>query len=193
MIGDGRHNTVVGQILPRGWAMAHYSRFANETFHVDTAFSGTLRDGTALLQGGVNTQNANINPTTVELYHGHASPGTSFYSVRVTAFVKLKGDKEDWPLVAWDDWNGSIANDIEYISFVMFAPFANHDLGIVQLNLPDGFVIKNATAMRSTEADVGNLQNPQWPKWETVEINEARNAGIVELNRGEILSVKFNQ
>jgi hypothetical protein len=91
-------------------------------------------------------------------------------------------------------------DEISEISLVMYTPtLANangtggYDLGTVKLQLPAGFTIRGATAMRSTAADVGDRQEPKEPVWETVDINQDRNTAYVSLPVSNILSVKFTR
>jgi O-glycosyl hydrolase len=184
MIGDNTAGTVDGEVLPRGWGMAHYSKFANETYRTGVTYSGTLANGTAL-------SSSNINPGN---YTG-LNTGGQAVAVKVMAFVRLRGG-EVFP-VNWKNRDVDMG-DITEISLVMYTPTqptgnGGHDMGKVKLQLPDGFTIRGVTAMRSTSADVGNRQNPRPPVWETVQINQERNAAYVSLPRSQIISVRFTR
>jgi O-Glycosyl hydrolase len=191
MIGDGQYGTADHQILPRGWGMAHFAKFANETYRVGVTYSGTLADRTTPLSKD------NINPDTYTNLSG-VSDSTSNLptrAVKVMAFVRLK-DGEVFKV----NWKGRDVNmdEISEISLVMYTPTltggdGGHNLGTVKLQLPEGFTIRGATAMRSSAADVGDLQNPKEPVWETVDINENRNTAYVSLPVSQILSVKFTR
>jgi O-glycosyl hydrolase len=190
MIGDGQYGTADHQILPRGWGMAHFAKFANETYRVGVTYSGKLADGTTLSKD-------NINPDTYTNLSGVTDSTSNLPSraIKVMAFVRLKGG-EVFP-VNWMGQNVAM-DDISEISLVMYTPTltnssGGYDLGTVKLQLPAGFTIRGATAMRSTEADVGDRQNPKEPVWEPVEINEGRNAAYVSLPVSNILSVKFTR
>jgi O-glycosyl hydrolase len=193
MIGDGTYNTVgpvdqsmvvTGEILPRGWALAHYSKFAKESYRVGVDYDGTTANGTALQEG-------------VTINGSHYADFTS-QTVKVSAFMKLKGG-EIYP-VNWRNKTVPIG-DVEEITMVMFTPTeanasgsGGYDMGTVKLQLPSGFKISSATAMRSdrTIFDAGGTDRGT-PVWETVEITADRNAAYVELPRSTILSVRFTQ
>jgi O-glycosyl hydrolase len=191
MIGDGQYGTADHQILPRGWGMAHFAKFANETYRVGVTYSGTLADrATALSE-------ENINPGIYTNLSGVTDNTSSAPSraVKVMAFVRLK-DGEKY-LVNWRGRDVSM-DDISEISLVMYTPTltdnsGGHNMGIVKLQLPEGFTIRGATAMRSTAADVGDLQNPKEPVWENVEISQDRNTAYVSLPVSQILSVRFTR
>jgi hypothetical protein len=184
MIGDNQAGTVDGEILPRGWGMAHFSKFAKETYRVGVTYSGTLENGTAL-------STANINPGN----YTTLNTGSAAVAVKVMAFVRLRGG-EVFP-VNWKNQNVDM-EDITEINLVMYTPTntdgsGGHNLGKVKVQLPDGFIIRGVTAMRSTTADVGDRQNPQEPKWEPVDINQERNAAYISMPRSEIVSVRFTR
>jgi len=195
MLGDGEYSTRNGEILPRGWGMAHYSKFANETYQVGLTITGNGANGTPALSApahGVAGTNANINPTNYTEVTNTA--------VKVSAFVKLRGTEETLPKINWTSWAGSVADDIEYISFVIFTPTGTNglggtDMGTIKLDLPSDFTIRGATAMRSTSTDVGDraANPPKPPVWENVAISQDRHSAFVTLPAGQILSVKFTQ
>jgi len=191
MIGDGQYGTADHQILPRGWGMAHFARFANETYRVGVTYSGTLNDRTTPLSKD------NINPDTYTNLSGVTDSTSNLPSraVKVMAFVRLKGG-EVFPV----NWKGRDVNmdEISEISLVMYTPTltngtGGYNMGTVKLQLPEGFIIRGATAMRATETNVGDLQNPKEPVWETVDINQNRNAAYVSLPVSQILSVRFTR
>ncbi|MCL2174661.1 MAG: hypothetical protein FWB73_01320 [Treponema sp.] len=185
MIGDGTAATVNGAIQPRGWGMAHFSKFANETYRLGVTYSGTLANGTTQLSA------SNINPANyTNLVSGEAAT-----AVKVMAFARHKNG-EEFP-VNWKDRNVPI-QDIKEISIVMYTPTettggGGHDMGNVKLQLPQGFIIRGVSAMRSTAADVGDRQNPKPPVWEMVEISQDRNSAYVKLPASQVLSVKFTR
>jgi len=182
MIGDGTYGSRDGEILPRGWGLAHYARFAKESYRVGVGYSGTTKNGAALAEG------ATVNGS-------HYADFTSD-TVKVSAFMKLKGG-EVYP-VNWRNKEVPIS-DIEEINMIMFTPTAQtgeggYDMGTVKLQLPEGFRISSATAMRSDPKifDRGGTERGT-PEWETVEITADRNAAYVELPISTILSVRFTQ
>jgi len=194
MIGDGTYGSKDNEILPRGWGLAHYSKFAKESYRVGVSYSGTTKDGTALSEyDRTNNTSGNMN--------GNHYADFESQTVKVSAYMKLKGG-EVYP-VNWRNQNVPIS-DIAEITMVMFTPTAvsgsgGYDMGTVKLQMPQGFRISSATAMRSDpvifNANVateggGNRGTPQW---ETLEITADRNAAFVELPVSTILSVRFTQ
>jgi O-glycosyl hydrolase len=189
MIGDGTYGCRDGEILPRGWGLTHYSKFAKESYRVGVDYSGTTKNGAALAEG------TNINGS-------HYADFTS-ETVKVSAFMKLKNKDtytQTWGQeVNWRNKDVPIA-DIEEITMVMFTPTAavggsgGHDMGTVKLQLPAGFKIAGATAMRSDPVIFNRSgSNRGTPKWEQVPITADRNAAFVELPVSTILSVRFTQ
>ena len=204
VLGDGEYGTYNGQILPRGWALAHWAKFAKETYHVSTVVSGNILN-TSNSPVAISTSNFNpINYTNLGAgQHGGDSTSPEVISPKVTAFVKLKdknyGTSRPMPdpfPVNLSAWNGNAA-DIEYISFVMFTPRNNvgtngYNMGNVKLEVPPGFKIRGAEAMRSKEPSDGSRNVV--PEWETVGVSSDRSAAYVNLPVGQILSVRlFNE
>ena len=184
MIGDNTAGTADGEILPRGWCLAHFSRFAKETYRVGVTYSGTLADGTALSAANINPGNYTI------LYTG--SPAVA---VKVMAFVRLRGG-EVFP-VNWKNQDVDM-EDITEISLIMYTPTntdgsGGYDMGKVKVQLPDGFTIRGVTAMRSTRDDVGDRRDPKPPVWENVDISQDRNAAYISMPRSQIVSVRFTR
>jgi len=189
MVGDGTYGTIggpaltaTGELLPRGWGLAHYAKFAKESYRVGVAYSGTTAGGAALAEG------TNINGSTYANFESTTA--------KVSAFMKIKGGEIFQ--VNWRDQNVPIS-DIEEITMVMFTPtnYTGGDgvnLGNVRLQLPSGFRIASAVAMRSDSNifDSGGTSRGT-PRWETVEITQDRNAAIVNLPASTILSVRFTQ
>ena len=192
MIGDNTAGTVDGAIQPRGWGMAHFSKFVNETYRVGVTYNGTLANGTTQLS------DSNINPgnyTNLVGNSSNAADNRPALAVKVMAFVRLKGG-EVFP-VNWKDRNVPI-EDMSEINMVMYTPTTTsggggHNMGTVKLQLPQGFIIRSVSAMRSTAADVGDRQYPKPPVWETVEISQDRNSAYVTLPASQVLSVRFTR
>jgi len=210
LIGDGEFGTRAGQILPRGWAMAHWAKFAKETYHVGITASGTILTAAGASTAVSFEQNdgGNLNPKNyqnlgADSNHGGSSNAAT-RAAKVSAFVKLK-DKDygtgrpmpDPFYVNLAAWNGNVA-DIDYISFVMFTPTDTSgsngfSLGDVKLVMPPGFIIRQAEAMRSV-APPSSSPRDVVPVWETVSISADRNAAYVNLPRSQMLSVRlYNQ
>jgi len=75
-IGDGEYGTVNGVILPRGWALSHYAKYAINTDQVSLSFSGTdASGGTMSVGGNFNNTKYNLDDT----------------AVRATAFLSKDG------------------------------------------------------------------------------------------------------
>jgi len=186
MLGDGTYGSRDSEIPPRGWALAHYAKFAKESYRVGVDFSGTTANGAPLTEG----DNGNINGSTYANFESQ--------TVKVSAFMKLKGG-EVYP-VNWRDKTVSIS-DIEEITMVMFTPTKAElaasggvDMGTVKLQMPAGFRISSATAMRS-DPKIFNRGTTErgTPQWEAVEISSDRNSAFVKLPVSTILSVRFTQ
>jgi hypothetical protein len=195
MLGDGTYGTIGetkmtggnvvvtnGEYLPRGWGLAHYAKFAKESYRVGVTYSGTTAGGAALAEG------TNVN--------GNTTGNFESTTVKVSAFMKLKGG-EIFP-VNWRNQDVNI-RDVEEISMVMFTPtnYSGGDginMGTVRLQLPTGFRIADAAAMRSN-ANIFDAANSSrgTPVWEPVEITQDRNAAFVNLPASTILSVRFTQ
>jgi O-glycosyl hydrolase len=70
MIGDGDFGTTDHAILPRGYGLSHYAKFAKETKRVDVTVTGKDASG-----GTVNVNNATYSPTsTVPKITAYESP-----------------------------------------------------------------------------------------------------------------------
>jgi len=76
LMGDGQYDTPEGVILPRGYAMSHYAKFAKETYRVGITKSGKTKDGVNLNSGNFNSRVDNIDGLTA----------------KVTAFVSPDGN-----------------------------------------------------------------------------------------------------
>jgi O-glycosyl hydrolase len=145
---------IVGTILPRGWGLAHYSKFTIDMTRVGI----TIGDGSTLNGQAINVNN--LNSTSFSLDN---------ISTRVTAYESRDGKE---------------------ISLIMWTPTATsgsggYALGTVKIQLPAGFKIRSATAMRSTAG-----QNNQGVS-EGVSIGDDRNSAVVTVPASNILSVKF--
>ena len=205
MLGEGEYSTRAGQILPRAWAMSHWAKAANETYHVGITATGNIRNTANTADVPISGTNFNpINYTNLGAgQHGGSASAPEVIAPKVAAFVKLR-DKDygtgrpapDPFYVNLNAWDGNVA-DIEFISFVMFTPTANDgsngfNMGNVKLVLPPGFRIRGAEAMRSSNPGGGSRDIT--PVWETVGISADRNAAYVNLPVGQMLSVKlFNE
>jgi O-glycosyl hydrolase len=124
LIGDGEYGTTKGAVLPRGYGLSHYAKFAKETNRVAVTVTGKNAGGANLTVGGnnqmVNQSNFSVDTT----------------GAKITAYESPDG--ESISLVMFTPTNTSGANGV--------------NLGTVKIQLPAGFVATSATAMRSTAA-----------------------------------------
>jgi len=153
IIGEGQYGTVEGAILPRGYGLSHYAKFAKEMWRCGVVVQGKTANGTDISTTYVNNGTLNRNGT----------------DVKITAFVSEDGNT---------------------ISLVMFTPTANNgtggvDMGTVKIQLPQGFIVKTAAAMRSTAAVKA--------KKEDVVLSADKNSAFIVLPRSNIVSVKFTR
>jgi len=80
-IGDGDYGTIKGSILPRGYAMSHYAKYATETDRVLLTASGTTGSGGAITVGtNFNNTQYNVDSTAVKAA-AFASPDGNSYSL----------------------------------------------------------------------------------------------------------------
>jgi len=166
MVGDGQYGTSDGAPLPRGWGLAHYSKYT----------IGMTRIGFSMTGQTVGGANISITPTAGSEGGSSVLNGTSGdtdnTSARVTVYVS--DDKKEISLVMWTPTlqNGNIV----------------HDLGTVKIDMPPDFTIASATAVRSRKlsATQNEFLVPQ-----TVPVSADRTSAYVTLNGSQILSVKF--
>jgi len=180
-IGEGDAGTIGGIILPRGWGMAHYSKFTIDTTRIPVNVSGTMTDSggtsTAIVCNTTDKVDAadksNVNNTNIKDSNQHLDNT----SVKVTAFISQDGNE---------------------LSLVMWTPTLNdgaggYALGDAEIVMPDGFIIRSASAMRSKVGSLGggsgSVENMGKP--DNVDIAADRKSAFVNLPRSQILSVKF--
>jgi hypothetical protein len=170
MLGDGSYSTTDGAILPRGYGLSHYARFAKETGMIGVEASGYLADDVT------KVSTANVNNTS------YTNTDTS---AKITAYVSLRDG------VDWRKQRSTITlDDITAISLVMYTPTTvsgsgGYNLGNVKVKLPDGFIIRDAALMRSTS----NVKQ----QMETVTIAPDRNTAYINMPASNIVSVRFTK
>jgi O-glycosyl hydrolase len=76
LMGDGQYDTEEGKILPRGYALSHYAKFARDSFRVGITAEGKTRDGSNISTGNFNSRIDSVDGTTA----------------KVTAFVSPDGN-----------------------------------------------------------------------------------------------------
>jgi len=136
LIGEGDNGSTKDAILPRGYGLSHFAKFAKETNRVAISVSGKTGGGDAITTSGTT---ANFNHGTYSEGPNDANNKPTYGSdyqkaVKVTAFESPDGKS---------------------ISLVMFTPTradgtGGIDMGTVKIQLPSGFKIASAKAMRST-------------------------------------------
>lgn len=65
-VGDGMFGTTAGTILPRGYAMSHYAKFAKEMQRVQITAAGTTGGGGAIDNSNFNSTSYNVDSTAVK-------------------------------------------------------------------------------------------------------------------------------
>jgi O-glycosyl hydrolase len=124
LIGDGEYGTTEHAVLPRGYGLSHYAKFAKETNRVAVTVTGKNAGGTNLTVGG-NNQMVN-----------QSNFGTDTTGAKITAYESPDGNSIS--LVMFTPTTTSGASGV--------------DLGTVLIKLPTGFIATSATALRSTAA-----------------------------------------
>jgi len=67
LMGDGQYDTEDGEILPRGYAISHYAKFARDTYRVGITASGKTRDGSNIGSGNFNSRLGNLDGITAKV------------------------------------------------------------------------------------------------------------------------------
>jgi hypothetical protein len=75
-MGDGQYGTVEGAVMPRGYGLSHYAKFAKETWQVGVTYSGVTASGEDLSVANFNQSSFSVDNT----------------QVRATAFVTEDGN-----------------------------------------------------------------------------------------------------
>jgi O-glycosyl hydrolase len=161
MIGDGMYGTEEGKILPRGYALSHYAKYAKETWRIGVTVEGELGDGSTI-NFNSNASNTNVNYTT---------PSQTHLCARVTAF--MSDDGKEVSVIMYTPTNSNPNGT------------GGYDLGNVRIDLPSGFIAKSVIAMRSTAEKQGVDAT------EEVTLTRNGRYALVNVPRSSILSVKF--
>jgi len=166
---------ITGVILPRGWGLAHYSKFTIDKTRIGFNLTGTLADGTTAiaLDGDIaanHVTGSNVNWARFDLDNT---------SARITAFQSQDGNE---------------------LSLVMFTPTmtdgsGGFDLGTIKIEMPAGFKIRDAKAMTSNHngspASGGDVSRMGIFDDTAVRVGPGRDTAFVTLPRSRIISVKF--
>jgi hypothetical protein len=162
-IGDGVAGNINGAVLPRGYGLSHYAKYTIDKTRININVTGKLANGTDIVfdRNKTETITPNVNARNFNLNTEDA---------KITAFVSQDGNE---------------------ISMVMFTPTlvsgsGGVNLGVVQINMPDGFEIGSAQAVRSTSAT--RMMVP-----EDVIISSDRKSAYVTLPVSNLLSLRFTR
>jgi O-glycosyl hydrolase len=171
LIGEGDYGTTANTVLPRGYGLSHYAKFAKETNRVGISVSGKTGDGGPITTTG----------TTANFNHGTYSDGPNDGNSKPTYL----NDYQRAVKV-----NAFASPDGNSISLVMFTPTwvdgtKGIDMGTVKIQLPSGFKIANAKAMRSTASVKSQTED--------VVIGVDENTAYVTLPASTILSVMLKK
>jgi len=170
LIGDGTNGTTAKDVLPRGHGLSHYAKFAKESNRVAVSISGTTANGSSIITGSANMDDSVNNTANFNNGKFSDTDGNIFEnSVKVTAYESPDGSS---------------------ISLVMYTPTFRSgsggiDMGFIKVQLPSGFTIGTATAMRSTSAAKSITEN--------VIISPDKNSFYVSLPAGNIFSVRLTK
>jgi hypothetical protein len=177
-LGEGEYTTTNGAVLPRGHVMAHFGKYVLNTNMISVTASGSFvtNDGVT-----ANNGSTSLGATTLPVSVGTNLNPTSF----ANGNSNTGGQNQPTTKVMACE-----ADDGSYISVVAFTPTRNsgyggQNAGYVQINLPAGFTAASAELMRSNSSVKQQI--------EMVPMNSTRTAAIIQLPKGEIVSVKFNK
>jgi len=120
-IGEGDYGTVDGTILPRGYALSHYAKYATDTDQIGLTITGTNAAGGAITSGA---RESNFNSSS---YDRESNTG------RATAFLSRDGNSISVVMFAPTDTNGN-----------------GTDMGDIKIVLPAGFTATKINAMRTS-------------------------------------------
>jgi O-glycosyl hydrolase len=84
MMGDGQYGTANHEILPRGYGLSHYAKFANETTRVDLTVSGSTGTGAAISASNLNNGSFYVDSTAVKATAFESPDGNSISLVLYT-------------------------------------------------------------------------------------------------------------
>jgi O-glycosyl hydrolase len=176
-LGDTGNNSGTGwsQVLPRGYVMSHFSKYAANTTRIRVSASGTFVSNAGTAAG---TSTGNSTSTTV-----------SATTLNPTAFASGNNNQggQNQPTTKVMAFEGMDGNSIIVIAFT---PTQNdgtrgQDMGTVRINLPAGFNANSAELMRSN-ADVRH-------QMESVQLNIDGTQASVSIPRSNIVSIKFTK
>jgi O-glycosyl hydrolase len=178
-LGDTGNNsgTTWSAVLPRGYVMSHFSKYAADTTRI------------GVTAGGSFVSNAGINASTGDSSLGDTSLPVSSSNLNPASFASGNTDTggQNQPttkVLAFESSDG------DSIIVIAFTPTRNsgaggQNAGNVLINLPAGFSASKAELMR-TNADVRH-------QMEVVPMSSDGKQAIITLPRSNIVSVKFTR
>jgi len=107
LMGDGQYGTKDGELLPRGYAMSHYAKFARDVYRVGITAKGKIPDGSNISTANFNSYADNIDGTTA----------------RVTAFVSPDGNTISLVMFTPTDIHGNGGVDMGKIKIQLPSDF----------------------------------------------------------------------
>jgi O-glycosyl hydrolase len=164
MLGDGQNGANEGTPLPRGWGLSHYAKYTIDTRRIRISVSGTNKDSNPITQGGSVEKGVRTGIVNSSDFH------LDNLSAKITAYVSRDGN--EITMVMWTPTNPDETNGT--------------DMGTIEITMPGGFTIGDASAVRSTSAD--SIMVPELP-----ELNSTRNKAYIDLGPAEIVSVRFTR
>ena len=183
MIGDGQFTTIEGARLPRGHALSQYSKFAKETGRLGVTVNGNNATGGALTVNPAAYSQADNAPKIT----AYVTLNDKFYEDGVTdrnkRWMQLTGQQTGYS-------DTLKIEDISAISVLICTPVTpssgsgGTNMGTVRIKLPEGFIVRSATAMRSSSA-------ASMSKYEDVTVGTDRNSAYVTMPANQMLSVRF--
>jgi O-glycosyl hydrolase len=170
MVGDGQYGTPEGTALPRGWGLSHYSKYTIDTTRIGFTMTGATADGAAISY----TKQADGRDADTNKEVNGAEGDMDNTTARITAYVSQDGSEIS--LIMWTPTNTTGSGGI--------------NMGTIQINMPDGFLIASATGIRSyKESPQRNVYHEVY----NVPIAADRKSAYVTLPASEIISVKFTR
>jgi hypothetical protein len=178
-LGDTGNNsgTTWSAVLPRGYVMSHFTKYAADTTRIRVSASGSFVEnlgtnaaaGTTGLTGTtLPVTSSNLNPTSFGNSNSD-SAGQNQPTTKVLAYESSDGNS---------------------IIVIAFTPTRNsgaggQNAGNVLIKLPSGFKAGSAELMRSTSTVKHQM--------ELVPMNSEKTEAIINLPRSNIVSVKFTK
>jgi glucuronoarabinoxylan endo-1,4-beta-xylanase len=168
MVGDGQFGTTDGAPLPRGWGLAHYSRFTIGMDRVKIELDTTggkvnkTKDGTEIRNADRETSNLN-----------RAKDDMDNDSIRVTAFASQ--DNNEISLILWTPTKPTGTG--------------GYNVGTFRIQLPDDFVANGMTAVMSN----GDRPNQLFQPFSGVQLSSDRKMAYITMDKGQLVSIKFTK